>query len=524
VLWSRDFEGGSYVRLEDERHSSLIFKKKRSSQKIDILYDSDHPAYVNDMYVATINFMVRKDVPYFGSSRVSAIVNELANVQGENFAGGVLGPKPCRLDNLEESSMNDDGRITRSEYNNAFDVLDKDKTGFITGEEFGLASAAPFDLLDKDQDEELTRVEYEAGFDQASFSTEMESGIVFTISREHPIRGILAASQNIELFNMPALAGPQHETRAHLTVLVVRENKVEEVPANWQDDTFAPNWQGDTLVCTTSEPEAASTRGCDVVLTGEERVGSGNLVLTVRYQSIVSGSFEARVYFRVWFPERVFVVNPWVGVGTETADELGYQTELTLRPVQDWYKSCSSRLPTFQRARIRALATFSLGPDDEHKIRIDVTRFVMFRDSTEPSIIDIEGNVISVVDRALPESTVVTDVAVSVYSFATQNVPIRVTIDRSSSVNIVDLVSYLPAAITLYPVNKTLLSLFEDITFSFGVETRNLTGEGDSKTIVTYAIFEVGQPMEITPMMGLVLTSRDTTPRALINLLVVFND
>ena len=84
----------------------------------------------------------------------------------------------------------------------------------------------------------------------------------------------------------------------------------------------------------------------------------------MRYQHFVSGLFETTVHFRVWFPEELVVVSPWMGVGADSADEVGYQTEVTLRPVNGWHKECSSRLPTFQRARVKALAIFSLGFQD----------------------------------------------------------------------------------------------------------------------------------------------------------------
>ena len=66
---------------------------------------------------------------------------------------------------FEVLDADNDGRITRGEYYAAFDKLDQDKSGFITRWEFGSSSAAPFDLLDKDKDEKLTRQEFEAGFD-----------------------------------------------------------------------------------------------------------------------------------------------------------------------------------------------------------------------------------------------------------------------------------------------------------------------------------------------------------------------
>jgi hypothetical protein len=226
------------------------------------------------------------------------VVNELTNFKGEVFAGGKIGPKPCRVDNFAESTMN-----------------------------------------------------------TADLSSDSEFGILLSISREHPIRGIFAASDKIELFNMPALGGPLHGARGRVTVLAARENGIEDVSLRWQDGT---------LVCSTSEPEVAVSRGCDVVLTGEERSGSDSLVLFVKYEHILSGSFETSIHFRVWFPEEVFVVNPWVGAGADSGDAIGYQTKLTLNPVDEWFKACDgSRLPAFQRARVQALAIFSLGPDDE---------------------------------------------------------------------------------------------------------------------------------------------------------------
>jgi Ca2+-binding EF-hand superfamily protein len=58
-----------------------------------------------------------------------------------------------------------DGRITRAEYNSGFNIIDGDKDGKITKEEFGNVSHAIFDKIDLDGDGFLTREEWEAGFD-----------------------------------------------------------------------------------------------------------------------------------------------------------------------------------------------------------------------------------------------------------------------------------------------------------------------------------------------------------------------
>ena len=56
-----------------------------------------------------------------------------------------------------------DGRITKHEYLLGFDLLDKDRNGFDTREEFGLASAAIFNFLDRNGNNRATKMEYTAG-------------------------------------------------------------------------------------------------------------------------------------------------------------------------------------------------------------------------------------------------------------------------------------------------------------------------------------------------------------------------
>jgi UMP-CMP kinase len=67
--------------------------------------------------------------------------------------------------NFNQIDKDGDGRLTREEYNAAFDLLDADKDGKITKEEFNCVSQAPFALLDIDGDGFLSRTEFEAGFD-----------------------------------------------------------------------------------------------------------------------------------------------------------------------------------------------------------------------------------------------------------------------------------------------------------------------------------------------------------------------
>jgi hypothetical protein len=57
-----------------------------------------------------------------------------------------------------------DGRITRKEYVEGFDLFDTDDDGFITREEFN-ASGTLFDMFDKDGDGRISRREWEDGFD-----------------------------------------------------------------------------------------------------------------------------------------------------------------------------------------------------------------------------------------------------------------------------------------------------------------------------------------------------------------------
>lgn len=56
-----------------------------------------------------------------------------------------------------------DGIITREEYNAGFDTMDINKNGKLSRTEFNFDSY--FSALDKDGDEQLSRAEYEAGFD-----------------------------------------------------------------------------------------------------------------------------------------------------------------------------------------------------------------------------------------------------------------------------------------------------------------------------------------------------------------------
>jgi Ca2+-binding EF-hand superfamily protein len=58
-----------------------------------------------------------------------------------------------------------DGRITRTEYNDGFKVLDTNCNGFINREEFNFACRAPFATLDQDNDGLISREEWNAGFD-----------------------------------------------------------------------------------------------------------------------------------------------------------------------------------------------------------------------------------------------------------------------------------------------------------------------------------------------------------------------
>jgi hypothetical protein len=167
---------------------------------------------------------------------------------------------------------------------------------------------------------------------------------------------------------------------------------------------------------------------------------------------------------------------------------------------------------------VKAFAIFSLGQFDENKIRLDVTRYVRFRDSSDPSLLVVSNDVVSVVDIFASRDRVETLLAVDVYSFATRNVPMKVTIDGSTPVKVMDLVSYMPGSITaitnssvprhrLDPLHHSaLLNLFDNIIMSFSLDRRNLTGEGDLGNLVSYAVFEAGQPMEVTPMMGLTLS------------------
>jgi hypothetical protein len=69
------------------------------------------------------------------------------------------------------NAFDDDGdsRINKNEYMKGFDILDVDKNGLITGQEFGIGtfrrSAAYFKILDKDDDDCLFLKDFETGFD-----------------------------------------------------------------------------------------------------------------------------------------------------------------------------------------------------------------------------------------------------------------------------------------------------------------------------------------------------------------------
>jgi Ca2+-binding EF-hand superfamily protein len=79
-----------------------------------------------------------------------------------------VNPLPLTLSagkfSFEKLDTNRDGQISFLQYKNGFDVLDKDKDGFISRREFGCACGAPFPQLDKDGDGKLSRAEYEAAF------------------------------------------------------------------------------------------------------------------------------------------------------------------------------------------------------------------------------------------------------------------------------------------------------------------------------------------------------------------------
>ena len=62
-------------------------------------------------------------------------------------------------------------RPKAKEYNDDFDILGKDRNGSLTRQKFGMSSGAPFNVLDKDGDNHLSRKEWEAGFDLLDMMT-----------------------------------------------------------------------------------------------------------------------------------------------------------------------------------------------------------------------------------------------------------------------------------------------------------------------------------------------------------------
>jgi hypothetical protein len=77
---------------------------------------------------------------------------ELQSVAGPKFA----------FDSLDADG---DGKITRVEYDAAFRIMDRNRDGKLSMEEFNLASSLPFTKLDLDGDGFITFDEYKKGFD-----------------------------------------------------------------------------------------------------------------------------------------------------------------------------------------------------------------------------------------------------------------------------------------------------------------------------------------------------------------------
>jgi hypothetical protein len=66
------------------------------------------------------------------------------------------------------SMMTVTAALIKKEYMKGFDILDVDKKGMITGQEFGMSfrrSAGYFKILDKDDDDRLFFRDFETGFD-----------------------------------------------------------------------------------------------------------------------------------------------------------------------------------------------------------------------------------------------------------------------------------------------------------------------------------------------------------------------
>jgi hypothetical protein len=74
----------------------------------------------------------------------------------------------CKVFDIFDAFDHDgDSRINKNEYMKGFDILDLDKNGLITGQEFGILvrrSAAYFKILDKDDDDCLFLKGFETGF------------------------------------------------------------------------------------------------------------------------------------------------------------------------------------------------------------------------------------------------------------------------------------------------------------------------------------------------------------------------
>jgi Ca2+-binding EF-hand superfamily protein len=81
-----------------------------------------------------------------------------------------------------------------------------DKNGFVTKEEFGMLSAAPFDLIDKDGDNYLSRKEWEAGDDLFDMD---DDGIITRaeLNGSLPIFDILDTDGDAPLFEIFRVRG-----------------------------------------------------------------------------------------------------------------------------------------------------------------------------------------------------------------------------------------------------------------------------------------------------------------------------